>query len=419
MADSTKTETPYDAVVIGAGVMGSTTAYNLAKRGHRTLLLEQFDFLHHRGSSHGESRTIRATYPEAYYAAMVADSARLWTRAEAEIGYRVYFSSAQLDVGPAESKSLSAVIANCKTHGVPHQILYGREVGERFKGRFNVPEGWVGLVTELGGVIKPTKAVAMFQALALKNGAVLKDNVEVSGISRGEDEEGLLEILTSSGERFRARKCVVAAGAWMRKLVKTVAGVELPIQPLECSVCYWRIQDGYENDFSLNHGDHSDRFPTFASYGDPYVYGTPSLEYPGLIKAAVHNGTVCDPDRRDWGKGLYEDHLRKWIEERFEGRVDSSGPVSTQSCMYSMTPDEDFVIDFIGGEFGKDLVVGGGFSGHGFKMAPLIGRVLADLVMEGVAKGVEMEHFRIGRFDGGGKGNVKEFEDQVCFAKFN
>ncbi|CAM8969418.1 unnamed protein product [Rhodiola kirilowii] len=403
----------YDAAVIGAGVMGSATAYNLCKGGHQTLLLEQFDFLHHCGSSHGESRTIRATYPEAYYSTMVEQSARLWAQLEAEIGYRVYFPSTHLDVGPSHSKSLLAVISNCQCHGIPHQVLHGYEVSERFSGRFHIPEDWIGLLTELGGVIKPTKAVAMFQALALKNGAVLKDNIEVRDIKR--NEEGLLEIITVGGEKFRARKCVVTAGAWMKKLVKTVAGIELPIQPLECSVCYWKIKDGKEKDLSIIDGD----FPSFSSYGDPYVYGTPALEFPGLIKVAVHNGTICDPDRREWGNGLFQDLLRKWIEERFKGLVDSSRPVSTQSCMYSMTPDEDFVMDFVGGEFGEDLVVGGGFSGHGFKMAPLVGVVLADLVMDGKVNGVEMDHFRIGRFEGGGKGNVKEFDVQVCFAKFN
>ncbi|KAL0312220.1 UNVERIFIED_CONTAM: putative sarcosine oxidase [Sesamum radiatum] len=85
----------------------------------------------------------------------------------------------------------------------------------------------------------------------------------------------------------------------------------------------------------------------------------------------------------------------------------------TQSCMYSMTPDEDYVIDFLGGEFGEDAVVCGGFSGHGFKMGPVVGRIAAELVESGRAAGVELRHFRIGRFAGKCKGNVKDFDDQV------
>ncbi|MBA0777859.1 hypothetical protein Gotri_005822, partial [Gossypium trilobum] len=184
----------------------------------------------------------------------------------------------------------------------------------------------------------------MFQMLAFKNGACLKDNIKVVSINKDGDRG--LKVAASNGEIFWCKKCVVTVGGWMRNLVKTVCGIELPIQPLETNVCYWRIKDGHEVEYAIGND-----FPTFASYGHPYIYGTPSLEYPGLIKVAVHGG--------------------------YQWKVDSSKPVMTQLCVYSMTPDEDFVIDFLGGEFGKDVVIGGGFSGHGFKMSPAIGRILA------------------------------------------
>lgn len=388
--------------------MGSSTAYQTSKRGQKTLLLEQFDFLHHRGSSHGESRTIRATYPEDYYCAMVLESYALWEQAESEIGYKVYFKAPQLDMGPAANTSIKSLISSCRKNSLPHQILDATQVAQRLSGRIRIPEDWVGISAEHGGVIKPTKAVSMFQTLALQNGAVLRDHMEVKDIKREKGGGGGLVVFTSSGETFRGKKCVVTVGAWMKKLVKTVSGVELPIQPLETTVCYWRIKEGYEADYAIG-GD----FPTFASYGEPYMYGTPALEFPGLIKVAVHGGYVCDPDKRPWGPGLSLAALKEWIQGIFLGRVDSAGPVATQLCMYSMTPDEDFVMDFIGGEFGKDLVIGGGFSGHGFKMAPVVGRILADLVLSGEAKGVDISHFRVARFEENPKGNVKDFEDQV------
>lgn len=399
----------FDVIVIGAGVMGSSAAYQTAKRGHKTLLLEQFDFLHHRGSSHGESRTIRATYPEDYYTSLVLESYALWERAESEIGYKVYFKAHQFDMGPTHSKSLRSVIASCDRHSLPYRTLNSQQVAQRFSGRIHIPDDWVGVYSAHGGIIKPTKAVSMFQTLALKNGAVLRDNSEVKEIKRDSLNGGVL-VTTVNGERFWGRKCVVTVGAWTTKLVKTVSGVEIPILPLETTVCYWRINDkvGHESDYSID-GD----FPTFASYGEPYIYGTPSLEYPGLIKIAVHGGYPCDPDKRPWRPGMSMEAMKKWIEGRFSGRVDSGGPVSTQICMYSMTPDEDFVLDFLGGEFGKDVVVGGGFSGHGFKMAPAVGRVLADLALTGETKGVDLKYFRIGRFVENPKGNVKDYEDQV------
>ncbi|GAB4833087.1 hypothetical protein Ancab_007146 [Ancistrocladus abbreviatus] len=407
----------FDVIVIGAGIMGSSAAYQLAKRGRKTLLLEQFDFLHHRGSSHGESRTIRATYPEPYYANMVLEASRLWEEAQSEIGYQVYFRTRHFDMGTSDDKSLCSVIQNCRSNSaVGCRVLDHCQVAEEFSGKVALPENWIGVICEFGGVIKPTKAVAMFQSLALRNGAVLKDKMEVCAISLrrrggGGDSNvssgsgGGILVCTTNGERFYGRKCVVTAGAWMRKLSEAVgSGAEIPIQPLETTVYYWRIKEWCEGDYAIEGG-----FPTFASYGDPYIYGTPSLEYPGLIKVALHAGQPCDPDRRTWttGSGSIES-LKEWIKERFAGRVNSDWPVMTQSCMYAMTPDEDFVIDFLGGEFGNDVVVASGFSGHGFKMGPVVGRVLADLVIDGVAKGVDMKYFKLGRFENNPKGNVKE-----------
>ncbi|KAK4746992.1 hypothetical protein SAY87_026029 [Trapa incisa] len=401
----------FDLIVIGAGVMGSSTAYRSSKLGHRTILLEQYDFLHHRGSSHGESRTIRATYPEVYYTAMARQAAELWAEAEADAGFRVHIKTSQLDVGPANA-SLRAVVSSCRKTSLPHSVLNAEELSRMFSGRMSIPEDWTAVTTDLGGVIKPTKAVSMFQMLAVRNGAVLKDNMEVSDIRRDEIKGGIV-VSTSTGEEFIGRKCVVTAGAWTRKLVNKVSGLELPIQPLETMVSYWRIKPGHEGDFSITRGG-GGNFPTFASYGNPYIYGTPSLEYPGLIKVGVHGGRPCDPDSRPWRTSFRFDALRKWIEEVFRGSVDASEPVSTQSCMYSMTPDEDFVIDFLGGEeFREDVVVGGGFSGHGFKMAPLVAKVLVDLAFEGKAEGVEMRHFRIGRFAEDPRGNVKDYMAQV------
>ncbi|KAF3446502.1 hypothetical protein FNV43_RR11681 [Rhamnella rubrinervis] len=399
----------FDVIVVGAGIMGSSTAYQTAKRGHKTLLLEQFDFLHHRGSSHGESRTIRATYSVDYYCRMVLESYTLWEQAESEIGYKVYFKAPQFDMGPADGDSLRALISSCRNNSLPHHVLDSRQVAQKFSGRIRIPEDWVGVLTEHGGVIKPTKAVSMFQTLALQNGAVLRDNVEVKDIKRSSDGGGGVVVFTSNGERFRGKKCVVTVGAWMKKLLKTVSGRELPIQPLETTACYWRIKEGHESDYAIGGGD----FPTFASYGNPLIYGTPSLEFPGLIKIAVHGGYTCDPDKRPWGPGLSLAELKEWIEGRFSGLVDPTGPVATQLCMYSLTPDEDFVIDFLGGEFEKDVVIGGGFSGHGFKMAPVVGRILADLVLTEEAKGVDLKYFRASRFEENPKGNNKDLGVQV------
>ncbi|EAY83413.1 hypothetical protein OsI_38628 [Oryza sativa Indica Group] len=401
----------FDAIVVGGGIMGSCAAYAAASSsasrggGARVLLLERFDLLHHRGSSHGESRGIRATYPQARYPPMVRLAARLWGDAEAEAGYRVLTPTPHLDMGPRADPALRAAIEN----GGAAEVVGASDDSAAswpWSAVFRLPEGWTAASSELGGVIKATKAVAMFQSLAAKNGAVLRDRTEVIDIAKQGD--GSILVKTSSGEEFHGANCIITVGAWASKLVKSVAGVDLPVQPLHTLICYWKARPGREHELTPESG-----FPTFASYGDTCIYSTPSMEFPGLIKVCAHGGAPCDPDRRDWcaGGDALADPVARWIDELMPGHVDTAGgPVIRQSCMYSMTPDEDFIIDFVGGEFGKDVVVGAGFSGHGFKMGPAVGRILTEMAMDGEAKtaaeaGVELGYFRIGRFEGnpGGK----------------
>lgn len=406
----------FDVIVVGAGIMGSCTAYQLAKRGHKVLLLEQFDLLHQRGSSHGESRTIRLTYPEPFYPSMVLESWRLWEEAEQEVGFRVLTPTSHLDIGLADERSLRAVIETSSCTGIEHRVVTRDDVAGRFGGLIELPEGWVGVCSD-GGVIRATKAVSMFHMLALRHGAQIRDRVEVTAVEAGGGSGGGVRVGLGDGKWISGRKCVLTAGAWLKKLVNTVIRnnknaltINMPLQPLHTTICYWKIRGGLESQFSTE----SD-FPTFASYGNPYIYGTPSLEFPGLLKVALHGGYPCDPDRRTWASRpeAVVGNLAPWIHRVLGDRVDSGGPVVTQSCMYTMTPDGDFVIDFLGGEFGEDVVVAGGFSGHGFKMGPVVGRIVADLVTTGEASGVELKHFLLSRFEDNPEGNAKDYGDQV------
>ncbi|XP_020109922.1 probable sarcosine oxidase isoform X1 [Ananas comosus] len=402
----------FDVVVVGAGIMGSCAAYAAAKRGRRVLLLEQFDLLHHLGSSHGESRTFRATYPEPYYPPLVVESLRLWREAESEAGYSVLTATPHFDVGPAGDSSLQAAVASCRLHGIDARVVGPDAAAELFSGAFTLPPGWIGVVTDVGGVIKPTKALAMFQSLAARHGAVLRDRAEVTQIERAGD--GGVAVATADGRIVFGRKCIITAGAWVKKLADKIGAASLPIQPLHTTILYWKIRENYLKSLSAAAG-----FPTFASYGEPYIYGTPSLEFPGLIKIAMHGGSPCDPDRRSWAAGTGPggaavEAVRAWIGRVMGGHVESAdGPAMSQACMYAMSPDEDFVVDFLGGEFGDDVVVGAGFSGHGFKMGPVIGKILAEMAVDGAAAtAAELAQFQIVRFQKDPKGNRKEFAEQ-------
>ncbi|KAL0462801.1 UNVERIFIED_CONTAM: putative sarcosine oxidase [Sesamum latifolium] len=220
------------------------------------------------------------------------------------------------------------------------------------------------MVTPQGGVIKATKAVVMFQTLGVQNDSVLKDNTEVVDIKKDQSTE-------ESPSQFNQWKLSPITG----RLTK--------------SMKINTIENG---------------FPNFASHGDPPIYGTPSFEFPGLIKIPINDGSACEPEERTW-----EAPPDMWIHcanvlETIRGLVDNNGLI-TQSCMHSMTPDKDYVIDFLGGEFGENAVVAGGFFGHGFKMAPVVGRILAELVASGTTEGINLTHFMIAKFEKNLRGN--------------
>ncbi|KAJ3704607.1 hypothetical protein LUZ61_008312 [Rhynchospora tenuis] len=418
----------FDTIVIGAGIMGSCAAYYLSKLNQKILLLERFDLLHPLGSSHGHSRTTRTTYPESFYPPLVSLARSLYLDAQSEAGYTVLTPTPHLDMGPMSDLSFKSCIDNSSS--TEHVLLAKESLKEKFSGAFDMPEDdrWVALETPLGGVLHPTKAVAMFQSLAARHGVVVRDRTEVTSIKK-EAASGPVQVLTASGEVLYGKKVIVTAGAWTRNLVRLVSGIELPIEPVHTLICYWKIREGHEEKLTAASG-----FPTFASYGDPYIYGTPCLEYPNLIKIAMHGGIPCDPDRRDWQVGsraaasanepdanALVGPVAQWISKFMPSHVDASnGPVMTQGCMYSMTPDGDFIIDFLRGGFGKDVVIAGGFSGHGFKMGPAVGKILAEMAVWGeamVPDGVEMGMFSIARFQSNPAGNVKEHAAQVLVHK--
>nr|CAB3499868.1 unnamed protein product [Digitaria exilis] len=146
----------FDVIVAGAGIMGSCAAYAASSRGARVLLLERFDLLHHRGSSHGESRTIQATYPQAHYPPMARLSRRLWEEAQADAGYRVLTPTPHLDMAPRDDPDFLASVRN----GGATEVAAGDGESWPWNGVFRVPEGWTAATSELGGVMKATKAVA-------------------------------------------------------------------------------------------------------------------------------------------------------------------------------------------------------------------------------------------------------------------
>ncbi|WP_343056564.1 FAD-dependent oxidoreductase [Modestobacter versicolor] len=349
-------------VVVGGGVMGSATAWALARRGVDVVLLERFGPGHAHGASHGRSRIYRSTYAQPHHQALVAEARRLWAELEEESGARVLHPAPGVATAPvADLGRLREVAAAMTTAGVPHEWLTAAEAEQRWPGmRFPGP---VLHEPATAGRVDADAAVTALQAAAAAHGAVVRHHRRVTAVEP--DCEGVL-VRSAAGAVVRARTAVVAAGAWTADVLP---GLVLP--PLRVT---------QEQPAHFRPLDPAAGWPAFTADPDP-AEGWPSGVY-GLaspnegVKVGFHGtGPEVHPDRRDHlpepGQlAQLQEYVRRWLPG-----LDASAPEPI-SCTYTTTPTGEFVLDRIGA-----VVVAAGFSGHGFKSAPAVGRVLADLAV--------------------------------------
>ncbi|XP_068765641.1 peroxisomal sarcosine oxidase [Struthio camelus] len=385
----------YDAIVIGAGIQGSFAAYHLAERGKDTLLLEQFLLPHSRGSSHGQSRIIRSAYSQEHYARMMPESYRLWQQLEARAGTRLYRRTGLLVLGAEGEPQFERW--RCTAARSPHpdrdpdagETLDAAALARRFPG-LRPRGGEAALWDGAGGVLHADRALRAVQDLFRRSGGALRDGEKVLAVEPGSP----LAVSTSAG-LYRARRLVVAAGAWSSQLLAPL-GLRLPLQPLRVPVCYWK--EKVPGSYSLERP-----FPCFMAVGLPQaphgIYGLPACEYPGLVKVCYHHGSPADPDQRDRpAPGACRSDvalLRRFVGSYLPGLEPE--PALLETCLYTNTPDGDFILDRHPKH--SNIVIGAGFSGHGFKLAPVVGKLLCELSL-GEEPSYSTAPFSISRFPG-------------------
>ncbi|KAJ7309092.1 hypothetical protein JRQ81_008408 [Phrynocephalus forsythii] len=384
----------YDAIVVGAGIQGACAAEQLAKRGKKTLLLDQFPLPHPRGSSHGHSRIIRSAYPEDHYVAMMAEAFRLWTELEAETGTKLYRPTTVLILGRRENPEFQSYGQAMERHGIPREMLSPEALAQRFPG-IHLRGGEMAIADHTAGVLYADKALQAVQDQFRRHGGTVRDGEKVLSVIPG----AVVTVITSLGEH-RAKSLVVTAGAWAGPLLAPL-GLHLPLQPLRISVCYWRAKQL----------DSPGEMPCFLGInldGNPHhIYGLPAGEYPGLVKICYHHGTPVDPDAPDQLSQVSPPAvpdvriLQAFVRKYLPG-LDSE-PAVQERCLYTNTPDKDFVIDRH--PHFRNIVIGAGFSGHGFKFAPVVGRILCQLCL-GEEPSYNLAPFRISRFAGPPKASL-------------
>lgn len=363
----------YDVIVIGAGVMGSATAWQLARARHKTLLLEQFDFAHARGSSHGESRIFRFAYRDVVYARLAMQARPLWHALEAEAGEQLLIPTGGLDIADdAEGfPEVEEVAAALEAVGAEHERLDHAGLRRRFP-QWHLAEGARGVYSPDAGVLRATRCVQVMIARAIAAGAAAREREPVLSIR---PLDGGVEVVTAAG-RYRARKAVVTAGAWVNTLLAGL-GARLPVQVTQEQVAYYPARPGQAAAFAPG------PFTVWIHYRRDHTYGFPILGTPGMKIGLHHANRPIDIARYTATPiPAITDFLNDYIG-RYLPDLQPHGFEPT-ACLYTSTPDHNFLLGSLPGA--PDILVASPCSGHGFKFGAAIGRALADLATEGATE---------------------------------
>lgn len=335
--------------MVGAGVMGAATAWALARRGRDVVVLEQYGPDHTNGSSHGASRIYRLAYPDPFWVDLARRARTDWTELETEAGVELIARTGTVDHGRPDD--VAAIRAALDAAGVDHEVLDPEVASERWAGmRFDGPV----LHQADGGRVDADATRHVLVALAQHHGADLQWDTAVRAVEPTGDRARV----TTDDVEYDAPTVVVAAGGWAGALLGSIVE-QIALVVTQESAFHFAPRLAAT-------------WPSFIHHGSTARYG---LETPGEgVKVAEHHtGPVVTTETRDFvvapeSRARVVDFVREW----FPGL--DPAPVSEVTCLYTSTSSEDFVLDRRG-----PIVVASPCSGHGFKFAPLIGRMAADL----------------------------------------
>jgi sarcosine oxidase len=359
----------FDVVVCGLGAMGTAAAQHLARRGKRVLGIERYAPGHDRGSSHGRTRIIRLGYFEhPSYVPLLRHAYRLWRDLESAAGRELLHVTGIAEIGPPNGVLIKGTLASARIHDLPHELIAAPELMRRFPA-FKVPPDYVAVLQPNGGTLEAEGAVAAQLALATAAGAHIRNGEQVRAV---EPREGCVRIVTDRAS-VDAGAAIVTVGPWLPSFLPTLGA---PLRVTREVMTWFAPADAQ----ALLPG----RTPVFIIESRHGIhYGIPPRgDIHAGIKVAKHhhrNETV-DPDAYDREVSADDEALiRAAIAEHIpaaNGRL-----VAAKTCLYTMTPDGDFLIDRLPGA--SNIIVVSPCSGHGFKFAPVIGEIVADLATTG------------------------------------
>jgi len=372
----------FDIAVVGLGAMGSAAVWHLARRGQRVVGLDRFVPGHERGSSHGATRIIRLGYFEdPAYVPLVRRAYKLWKELEGATGCNLLDVTGIAEIGPPHGALVTGTLAAAQAHDLPHTVLAASDLMRRFPG-FRVPADYVAVVQPDGGVLRPEPAISALLGLAQAAGAELRTGQRVLAL---EARTAGVRIVTDHGN-IEVGTAVVAAGPWvttllpdLRARLRVTRQVMAWFEPSEAAL------------FS------PPQFPVFILESRHGMhYGFPVDPFGVKVGKHYHRDETVDPETYDRSVSAQDEAVIRAALADHLPAVNNRMRMA-QTCLYTMTPDGHFLIDWVGS---PHIILVSACSGHGFKFAPVIGEIVADLATES-ATAHDIARFRLERFEGG------------------
>ena len=370
----------YDTIVIGLGAMGSGIAYQLSRSGRRVLGLDRHRPPHVYGSSHGQTRVIRKAYgDDARYIPWIHRTFEGWRELERTSGETLLIETGFILMGAPESQLISTTLASAELHGIVFDILDSDEISQRWPA-IRMDSEMCGVWARTGGILRVETCIETLLTAAVSSGAALQFDEPVE---QWHAVDGGVEVRTSRG-RYHGDHLVIAAGPWATSLL---SDLNLPLW-VERHVQLWFEPRAEAQRFAPQ------CCPIFAwqHRGTETFYGFPDLGQ-GIKVAHHHTGQQADPDKLS--REIDEEDVSsvRQLLERF--LPDANGRLLKHDvCMYTNTPDKNFIIDVHPDH--PHVFIVGGCSGHGFKFAPAVGEIVTDLLAGNPLDG-DLEMFRLKR----------------------
>jgi monomeric sarcosine oxidase len=353
----------YDAIVIGGGTMGTAAAWELGKRGLKALVLEQFEHVHTKGAHSGETRIIRHAYAEGPdYVPLVFRADDLWMELEALAGDLLFHRVGAIELSAPGNNHAALARESAIEHGIPFEWLAMDDVRSRYP-QFAVGDDWVGGFGDRGGFLDVERSLRAMASQARSHGVEIREHAKVEGWSASDSAV----TVSVDGSTETADRLIITAGSWTNQVLGDAA---LPLRVLRKTLFWLEVDDPARYT--------SDVLPVYI-IGLPHheFYGFPIWGRPG-IKVAIHSGgDETNPDSVDREISAAERdeivEVARIALHGVTGRV-----LHEATCLYTVSPDHDFIVDFALGT--SNVVIGAGFSGHGFKFTPAIGELLVQML---------------------------------------